>query len=191
MHSAVDDHSRLAYSGIHDNEQAVTAAGFWRRARGFFADRSVFVLAVLTDNGSCYRSAHWLKEVVAGGATAQFTRPLPAPKPTASRALQPHPARRMGLCPALHLRRRAPSTTRQLATHLQPSALPHRPRRPTTHQPRRQPPRALQLATPVWRARRSHRDAHAWSVASYAASTVSKRPTVVMGERPAGSSSRR
>jgi transposase InsO family protein len=75
VHSAVDDHSRLAYSEIHDDEQAVTAAGFWRRARGFFADHGIVVRAVLTDNGSCYRSAHWLKEVAAGGATAQFTRP--------------------------------------------------------------------------------------------------------------------
>jgi hypothetical protein len=32
IHTAIDDRSRIAYSEIHDNEQAVTAAGFWRRA---------------------------------------------------------------------------------------------------------------------------------------------------------------
>ena len=75
VHSAVDDHSRLAYSEIHDDEQAVTAAGFWRRARGFFEAHGITVRAVLTDNGSCYRAKDWLQEVVAGGATPRFTRP--------------------------------------------------------------------------------------------------------------------
>lgn len=49
VHSAVDDHSRLAYSEIHDDEQGVTAAAFWRRARQFFADHGITVRAVLTD----------------------------------------------------------------------------------------------------------------------------------------------
>ncbi len=32
IHSAVDDHSRLAYSEIHHDEKADTCAGFLRRA---------------------------------------------------------------------------------------------------------------------------------------------------------------
>ena len=75
VHSAVDDHSRLAYSEIHDDEQAVTAVGFWRRARAFFEAHGVTVRAVLTDNGSCYRSQDWLQELVAGGAVPRRTRP--------------------------------------------------------------------------------------------------------------------
>jgi transposase InsO family protein len=75
VHSAVDDHSRLAYSEIHDDEKAVTAAGFWVRAREFFEAHGIRVLRVITDNGSCYRSNEWLQEVVAGGATPRFTRP--------------------------------------------------------------------------------------------------------------------
>ena len=31
--------------------------------------------AVLTDNGACYRSQDWLKEVIAGGALPRRTRP--------------------------------------------------------------------------------------------------------------------
>ena len=31
--------------------------------------------AVLTDNGSCYRSQDWLKELIAGGALPRRTRP--------------------------------------------------------------------------------------------------------------------
>jgi hypothetical protein len=32
IHSALDDRTRLVYSEIHDDELAITAAGFWRRA---------------------------------------------------------------------------------------------------------------------------------------------------------------
>ena len=75
VHSAVDDHSRLAYSEIHDDETAATAVAFWTRARGFFAAHGITVREVLTDNGSCYRSTDWLMELVAGGAQPRFTRP--------------------------------------------------------------------------------------------------------------------
>jgi transposase InsO family protein len=75
VHSAIDDHSRLAYSEIHDDEKACTAAAFWRRARAFFSDHGITVRAVLTDNGPCYRSSDWLQEVAGGGATPRFTRP--------------------------------------------------------------------------------------------------------------------
>ena len=56
LHHAVDDHSRVAYSEILDDERKETAAAFWIRARAFFAEAGVTVSAVLTDNGSCYRS---------------------------------------------------------------------------------------------------------------------------------------
>jgi transposase InsO family protein len=75
VHSAVDDHSRLAYSEIHDDEQGATAAEFWRRARAFFAGHGIVVREVLTDNGSCYRSREWHRELLAGGTTPRFTRP--------------------------------------------------------------------------------------------------------------------
>ena len=56
MHHAIDDHSRLAYSEILDDERKETAAEFWARARSFFAEQGITVAAVMTDNGSCYRS---------------------------------------------------------------------------------------------------------------------------------------
>ena len=56
LHHALDDHSRLAYSEILDDERGKTAARFWRRARAWFRKRGIRVAAVLTDNGSCYRS---------------------------------------------------------------------------------------------------------------------------------------
>lgn len=56
VHHAVDDHSRLAYSEILNDERKETAAAFWRRAKRFFAEHGIRVREVLTDNGACYRS---------------------------------------------------------------------------------------------------------------------------------------
>lgn len=56
LHHAVDDHSRLAYSEILDDEKKETAIAFWLRAAAFFSAHGITVKAVLTDNGPCYRS---------------------------------------------------------------------------------------------------------------------------------------
>jgi hypothetical protein len=41
IHSAIDDRTRLVYSEIHDDEQAITAAGFWHRAVAFYASAGI------------------------------------------------------------------------------------------------------------------------------------------------------
>jgi transposase InsO family protein len=56
VHSAIDAHTRLAYSEVLANEQGPTAAAFWLRAVTFFATVGISVERVLTDNGACYRS---------------------------------------------------------------------------------------------------------------------------------------
>lgn len=57
LHSAVDDHSRLAYTEEHIDEKGATAAGFWDRAVKFFRRHGIRrIRRVLTDNGACYRS---------------------------------------------------------------------------------------------------------------------------------------
>jgi transposase InsO family protein len=56
LHHAVDDHTRLAYSEQLPDERKETAAAFWVRANAFFAQAGITVRAVMTDNGSCYRS---------------------------------------------------------------------------------------------------------------------------------------
>ncbi|MBF4616207.1 IS481 family transposase [Curtobacterium sp. VKM Ac-1376] len=73
LHHAVDDHSRLAYSEIHDNELGATAAGFWARANTFFAAAGIHVEAVMTDNGACYRSRDFAAAL--GDVKHRFTRP--------------------------------------------------------------------------------------------------------------------
>ena len=75
VHSAVDDHSRLAYCEVLPDEQASTAVAFWVRAQAFFARHGIQVERVLTDNGSCYRSRHWREHLAAAGITHKRTRP--------------------------------------------------------------------------------------------------------------------
>jgi hypothetical protein len=49
VHTAIDDHSRMAYAEIHDDETAATATGVLRRAVAWFAARDVAVQRVLSD----------------------------------------------------------------------------------------------------------------------------------------------
>ena len=58
LHSAIDGYSRLAYTEHLPDEKASTAVGFWARARAWFAAHGITqITRVVTDNGSCYRSA--------------------------------------------------------------------------------------------------------------------------------------
>ena len=75
IHSAVDDHSRLAYSEVLDDEGVATSIAFWKRARRWFELHGVTVREVLTDNGNAYRSRAF-GDLMQGQATKHlFTRP--------------------------------------------------------------------------------------------------------------------
>ncbi|WP_231974853.1 IS481 family transposase [Mycobacterium sp. E1747] len=58
-HRNRDDHSRVAYAEIHNDETALTAVGVLHRAVAWFAARGVTVERVLSDNGGCYISRAW------------------------------------------------------------------------------------------------------------------------------------
>lgn len=73
VHHAVDDRSRLAYSEQLADETKTTAAGFYTRAAGFFAAHGITIKAVLTDNGSCYRSKEFADAL--GTVKHRRTRP--------------------------------------------------------------------------------------------------------------------
>ena len=75
IHTALDDRTRLVYSEILDDEQAVTAAGFWARAAAWFAAHGIRCERVLTDNGSCYRAGSGTRACAATGTTVKKTRP--------------------------------------------------------------------------------------------------------------------
>lgn len=57
----MDDHPRLADSEILTDERKETAAEFWNRAKEFFDSHGITIKAVLTGNGSCYRSRLWAR----------------------------------------------------------------------------------------------------------------------------------
>jgi transposase InsO family protein len=73
LHTALDAHSRLAYSELLADERKDTAAEFWKRANAWFAQCGITVRKVLTDNGSCYRSHAFRKAL--GDIEHRRTRP--------------------------------------------------------------------------------------------------------------------
>ena len=56
VHVAIDDFSRLAYAEILADERGATCAAFARRACAWFAKQGIVIKALLTDNGTGYRS---------------------------------------------------------------------------------------------------------------------------------------
>ncbi|HEX8645632.1 MAG TPA: IS481 family transposase [Thermoleophilaceae bacterium] len=74
-HVAIDDFSRLAYVEVLEDERAVTAVGFLRRALAFFATHGIAVERVMTDNGSAYVSVAHALACRALGVRHLRTRP--------------------------------------------------------------------------------------------------------------------
>ena len=56
LHVAVDDHSRMAFTQMLPDQKAETTIAFLRSAVEFFACHGIGIRALLTDNGSSYRS---------------------------------------------------------------------------------------------------------------------------------------
>ena len=59
LHTALDDHSRLAYTEILADERKDTATAFLARAHTWFAAAGITIERILSDNGACYRSRTW------------------------------------------------------------------------------------------------------------------------------------
>jgi transposase InsO family protein len=75
VHVCVDDATRLVYVEVLDDEKAVTAVGFLRRAVAHFAAFGVRVERVMTDNGSAYRATIHALACKALGIKHLRTRP--------------------------------------------------------------------------------------------------------------------
>jgi transposase InsO family protein len=65
LHAVVDDHSRLAYAEIHQDERAATCAAFLERALAFFASHGIRVRRVMTDNAFAYLYGRAFRELLA------------------------------------------------------------------------------------------------------------------------------
>src|SRR5919198_706657 len=64
-HAIVDDHSRLAYVELHDDERAATVTRFVERALAFFAEQGIVAKRLMTDNGFNYVKNRSLRELLA------------------------------------------------------------------------------------------------------------------------------
>jgi transposase InsO family protein len=77
VHVAIDDHSRVAYCEVHQDEKGPTCAQFLHRAAKWFHDtHRVTVRRVLTDNAKTYRySSDWIAVCHALQIKRRFIRP--------------------------------------------------------------------------------------------------------------------
>jgi transposase len=79
-HSIIDDHSRLAYTEIHRDEQAATVTGFVERALGFFAGHNITARRLQTDNAFAYIHNRSLRELLADRGIQHRRIPPRTPK---------------------------------------------------------------------------------------------------------------
>jgi transposase InsO family protein len=75
LHTALDDHSRLAYTEILPDETRETAAAFLVRAHAWYAAAGITIERVISDNGSCYRARIWAATCADLGIIPKRTRP--------------------------------------------------------------------------------------------------------------------
>jgi transposase InsO family protein len=76
VHTAIDDHTRLAYCEIHADEKDAICAGFLHRALAWFAEHGMQVRRVLTDNALVYRhGTDWGWVCTAWQLKRRFTKP--------------------------------------------------------------------------------------------------------------------
>lgn len=75
VHIAIDDHSRIAYAEVLDDERGETAAAFARRAFAHFETLGITAKRILSDNAFCYTSRAFIEVLGECGVSARRTRP--------------------------------------------------------------------------------------------------------------------
>jgi transposase InsO family protein len=75
LHVAIDDHSRMAFTQMLPDQKAETTIGFLNSAVEFFAMHGIGVRALLTDNGSSYRSSQFRQACLQLQLKHRRTRP--------------------------------------------------------------------------------------------------------------------
>jgi len=75
IHTAIDAHSRLAYSEFAGIENTTNCVAFLDRAVAWFAAQGITIERILTDNGNGYRSKPWAARCAQLGIAHTRTRP--------------------------------------------------------------------------------------------------------------------
>jgi transposase InsO family protein len=64
VHAIVDDHSRLAYAEIHQDQRAATVAGFLERALVFYRSHGIVAKRLMTDNAWVYVRSRAMRQLL-------------------------------------------------------------------------------------------------------------------------------
>jgi transposase InsO family protein len=72
-HAAVDDHTRLAFCQLRDDERAPSVTAFVEQALAFYASYGIQVRRILTDNHWSYTKNHSLGELLARQGIEHWT----------------------------------------------------------------------------------------------------------------------
>ena len=75
VHVAIDDHSRIAFSAIYPDETRTSVLDFLHKALAYYARLGIHCKAILTDNGTAYRSYAFADACKQLGLTHRRTRP--------------------------------------------------------------------------------------------------------------------
>ena len=80
FHAVVDDHSRLAYGELLDDERAATTTAFFQRALAWFAGHGIQTRRVMTDGAWSYTRNRSLSELLAERHVRQIVTPPYTPR---------------------------------------------------------------------------------------------------------------
>ena len=75
VHVAIDDHSRIAYSGVYPDQKRSSVVAALHATIAWYARLGIRFKAVLTDNGPSYRSLQFAHACRQLGLKQRFTRP--------------------------------------------------------------------------------------------------------------------
>jgi transposase InsO family protein len=64
VHAIVDDHSRLAYAEIHQDQRATTVAAFLERALDFYRSHGIVAKRLMTDNAWIYVRSRAMRQLL-------------------------------------------------------------------------------------------------------------------------------
>jgi transposase InsO family protein len=80
FHAVVDDHSRLAYGELLDDERAATTTAFFERALAWFAGHGIQTRRVMTDGAWSYTRNRSLAELLTAHHVRQIVTPPYTPR---------------------------------------------------------------------------------------------------------------
>jgi transposase InsO family protein len=73
VHAIIDDHSRLAYAEIHQDQRAATVAAFLERVLSFYSSHGIVVKRLMTDNAWIYVRSSAVRQLLSSRGIRHLT----------------------------------------------------------------------------------------------------------------------